>query len=138
MISITMGCVTSAISMPSVVITGLQDGSAVSGDILSVSLSDRSDISGVSWGTTPGGAELGQSQTLIVPNLTETGPIFLSIESRVGPLFASFIVQETSLPQDTQLSAGPDRISVIQLAERPQLADLLISQQINAITVEFA
>ncbi|WP_300064225.1 hypothetical protein [uncultured Roseobacter sp.] len=139
MISISVGFVTTPAStlMPSLIVAGLNNGQAKVGSSLSASLSDGSAITSFSWGSSPGGTEYSDTNTLSVPASAEGGLIYLTVQSTVG-LFTAVVSVAATETFESMISGGNDALVVESLAAPPTQLTLNLVPDTDSIIVEFS
>ncbi|WP_299681640.1 hypothetical protein [uncultured Roseobacter sp.] len=122
---------------PSLLLSGLNDGTAEVGDTLSASLSDGTAITSYAWGSTPGGADYGTASTLSVPEAAAGSILYLEVESAAGP-FATAVPVAAAPVVITVLSERADAIRIESLAPVPARPSLTAGPDTDAITVEIS
>lgn len=140
MISISVGFVATPTSalMPSLVVSGLNNGRAEVGATLSAVLSDGQPITSHAWGNTPGGSEYGDTQDLIVPAAAVGGTLYLSAQSAAG-LFTIALEVATAAPTETTVIVpGINEIRVESLAPLPASSALAAAPDTDALIVEIS
>lgn len=137
MISISVGFVASTLSMPGLVVSGLRDGRAMIGEVISVATSDEAPIASVAWGLSAGASDLGTSPSLTVPALEIGASLFVTIEGGFGVLSTELIIMDVPTAV-TLISAGPDALVIDGLADAPDLGALSVVPSQDTLIVEFA